>query len=160
MHISYKCLSILSRQSNALKIHSLLIFDLWENEKPSQSFQNNIIPKSTDALKYFSSDIRYTNITHTKLWDNCILYDLCKRNFINPNCLCGKKDVYYFFSLFKNNANGRNNFFDHLFLLALDNIDINLLLWGNSRLLLHTCINNSIFAAVHKFIERKPCRFN
>lgn len=57
-------------------------------------------------------------------------------------------------------ANGRNNFFDHLFLLALDNIDINLLLWGNSRLLLHTCINNSIFAAVHKFIERKPCRFN
>lgn len=158
MHISYKCLSILSRQSNALKIHSLLIFYLWENEKPSQSFENNIIPKSTDALKYFSFDIRYTNITHTKLWDYRILYDLCKRNFINPNCLCGKKDVYYFFSLFKNNANGRNNFFDHLFLLALDNIDINLLLWGNSRLLLH--INNSIFAAVHKFIERKQCRFN
>lgn len=129
-------------------------------EKTRSHLNHLKITLSTDALKYFSFDIRYTNITHTKLWDNCILYDLCKRNFINPNCLCGKKDVYYFFSLFKNNANGRNNFFDHLFLLALDNIDINLLLWGNSRLLLHTCINNSIFAAVHKFIERKPCRFN
>lgn len=69
-----------------------------------------------------------------------------------------KKRCVLFLFLFKSNANDRNNFFDHLFLLALDNIDINLLLWGNSRLLLH--INNSIFAAVHKFIERKPCRFN
>lgn len=92
MHISYKCLSILSRQSNALKIHSLLIFDLWENEKPSQSFENNIIPKSTDALKYFSFDIRYTNIIHTKQRHNCMLYnDLCN---YNVNAILSTQLVY------------------------------------------------------------------
>lgn len=65
--------------------------------------------------------------------------------------------MYHFFFSCKNYTNARSNLFDHLFMLELDNIDINLLLCGDAKLPLH--INISIFAAVHKFIDRTG-RFN